>query len=148
MGPCACAATLSAFGALDPTEDATWFWVAAASAVVGFAGVLAALLQAVSLAMASTVSLADLTRANPTGARVIDRARAAVQTDPVLTPWGNDIKAFVAALRQAHETYADQVEQFRVNPDYDDTVPAQLVERERVKLVSMLNVQECGPGYC
>lgn len=134
--------TLSAFGTLDPTDDSGRFWVAAGAAFVGLVGVLTALLQAMSLAGASTVSLADLAGADSAGARAVDRARAAIEKDPVLTPWGNDVETFLSALKRSHETYADQVEQFRVNPDYDDSVPAQLIERERVKLQSMLNVQD------
>jgi hypothetical protein len=70
-------------------------------ALVAIVGVLAALAWAMSLAAASTVTIDDL-QARPSRWQWSLRfALAKVQEDPALSPWGNELRAFVEALRDA-----------------------------------------------
>ncbi len=98
---------IAGFGSVDPDTAPAQFWTALLGAAAALLGVLGALLVAMSLAAASTVSVAEL--CEPAGDRSMRAVRAELAHDPVLAPWGNDVQRFFAQVGKANTLYHDRM---------------------------------------
>jgi uncharacterized membrane protein len=108
---------IAGFGSLDPDTAPTQFWTALVGAGAALVGVLGALLVAMSLAAASTLTIAELC------ARPADESMRAVRTalkkDPILVPWGNDIGTFVAEMGQAEKAFDENQKVWATSTEID-----------------------------
>jgi hypothetical protein len=125
---------VSRFGDLDPETSIKLFLLAAAAALAALVGALSALLIAVSLAGASSISLQQLL-AGTKGATAT--AATAVAADPLLSPWDNDLKKFDEDLRKAHDGYQGELLSWRNDIDrgteYVDKASVRLSELSRTQ---------------
>lgn len=126
--------TVSRFGDLDPGTAPGLFILASASAIAALAGALGALLVAVSLAAASSVSLQELLRSTRGPTKT---AATAVAADPLLSPWNNSLRRFSKDLRGAHDLYHGELRSWREDvergSEYVDRAAFRLTELSRTQ---------------
>jgi hypothetical protein len=106
--------TVADLGQLDGDTPGYRLLIAVVAAVLAIAGIVGALARAMSLAGASTTSLADLTR--QTTEAELREAKAEAAADPALTTWGGDFAAFVADYNHAYDEYVQQAEAYALDP--------------------------------
>lgn len=107
----------SSIGSLSPDAPNFRFPVAVGGSVLALTGVLVALLSAMSLASASTVSLDDLDRKPARWDGASRAARAAVEEEPVLAPWGNNVTKVRQKYEFAHQHWENELRLWLQNRD-------------------------------
>ncbi|MGB9377729.1 MAG: hypothetical protein WCB04_09485 [Mycobacteriales bacterium] len=118
---------ISRFGDIDPATAPLRFWLAVAGAALALVGALWALLTSMSLAAASTVSVAELLGKGTSRWRrlVPDRslttARRTLENDPLLTPWAGDLVAFFTAVGSVRSDFEAQLREWRGRRDIKAT---------------------------
>jgi hypothetical protein len=129
--------SIAGFGSVDPDTSPAQFWTALVGAGAALLGVLGALLVAMSLAAASSLSIAELCE---TPADASMRAvHAALAGDPILAPWQNDISKFVANTGEVASDYETKLKNW-TNSNVTQADPA-LANRASKRLSSLNQVQ-------
>jgi hypothetical protein len=102
--------TAADVGQLDGDTPDHRLAIAIAGATAAVVGVVAALVQAMRLAGASTTSLEDLTRGD--GEPELVAARDEAKADPALATWDGDFAAFLDDYKAAYQQYVLRAEAF------------------------------------
>lgn len=123
--------SVSDFG--NVARDTAPFWIAVGCAGVALIGTLTAMLIAMSLAGASTVSVHELRRP---GDRTLDHVKETIKSDPVLAPWDGDVATFFQAMDTASRSYQTALDAWR-----DDPAKLSSVQRSADYVKALLKVQ-------
>lgn len=110
---------VSRFGDLDPRLAPGLFAIAALSALLAVVGALGAMVVAMSLAAASTLSVADLLDNDPDTS--VTSAKNTLAKAPLLAPWGGDFKDFFDEVNDANRQHQIQLKSWAENDDLDPT---------------------------
>jgi hypothetical protein len=108
------------------------FWWATGSLAAAVLGIVAALLIAMSLAAASTVTVADLVGSRKRRQVGLNAARDSLARDPVLAPWGHKTATLVTALEAARADFHDQLTAWHDNDDIESS--AEFVNRASTRI--------------
>jgi hypothetical protein len=133
---------IAGFGSVDPDTAPTQFWFALVGACCALLGVLAALLVAMSLAAASSLSIAELLPEPPAHGSM-RAVRTALEADPILAPWDKDIGKFVADVGQAASDYDAKMKSWvtsttlQADPAFANRASARLSSLNRVQTIVM-----------
>jgi hypothetical protein len=95
--------TVAGFGSVDIDTAPTQFWTALAAIAVALAGVAAALVDTMSLAAASSVTIEELCAQPADG--VMRKVHQALAKEPILAPWEMSVRKFVKEVRRAEREY-------------------------------------------
>lgn len=133
---------IAGFGSVDPDTAPVQFWAALIGAACALLGVLGALLTAMSLASASSLSIAELLP-EPGKHGAMRAVRTALEKDPILKPWGNDVGDFVVKLGEAASEYDTNLtnwagsSKLQADPAYANRASERLSSLGRVQTVVM-----------
>lgn len=138
--------SISRFGELDPAGMPLRFTVAAVGGAMALSGALAALLIAMSLASASTVTIADLKSAEKNGgplaatvAATDPLVRSPLSQDVLLAPWDSKLSDFFDDVSNAQTDFEEQLNAWRNSQDLEPS-PA-VVRRASTRLIHLGQVQ-------
>ena len=111
--------SVSRFGDLELEANRAEFWYAIGGALLAIGGTLAALLTAMSLAAASTITVNDLLGVRRSWQLGLNAAKDAVARDPALAPWDQDIRKLVAGLEGVSCDFHGQLDSWRKDTSTD-----------------------------
>lgn len=137
--------SISRFGDIDPDTAPRQFWFAVAGAALALVGALWALLISMSLAAASTVSIADLLNKNvPWWRRILPdrslvKARKTLENDPRLKPWGGDLESFFTAVGEVQRDFEARLREWRYH--HEPKATAVWMNRASTRLKHFVVVQ-------
>ncbi|HEX4725649.1 MAG TPA: hypothetical protein VH333_24270 [Pseudonocardiaceae bacterium] len=116
------------------------FWVAVGAAVVALVATIAAMLMAVSLAAASTVSVDELRSSRRRGDdRDLTAAVRSLAFDPALKTWQGDLAKFFDEVDEANESHLKQLAAWRDSTSLQATKT--WADRWAIYLQTLSNVQ-------
>jgi hypothetical protein len=128
---------INRYGDLDPGTDLGLFTGATVAALLALAGAVVALFVSMSLAAASTVSVADLLADDLESS--ITSAKATLAATPFLSRWDGDLAGFFAEVEEAHKKYLDELETWATSTSVD--APAQYASRAQQRMITLDGMQ-------
>lgn len=107
--------TVAGFGSVDIDTAPVQFWIAFAAIVAALVGVATALVDTMSLAAASSVTIEELCAQPADGA--MRKVHQALAKDPILAPWEMSVRKFVKEVRRAEREYDVNHENWAASTD-------------------------------
>jgi len=129
--------TVAGFGSVDIDTAPAQFWTAVAAIVIALAGVATALLDTMSLAAASSVTIEELC-AEPAD-KAMRKVHRALAKDPILAPWGMNVRRFVKEVREAAREYDVNQKHWATSPELHEEKA--YADRAAERLTRLGNVQ-------